>query len=335
MAGPDRPRTPAVVRVSDVGGILLVGGVEPPAMTSLAEVYAGARNESLRRLYLGTGLFATGTLMTAVALVAASTRVLVPLGVGVLGARELAGVLGGLGVPAVFVGIFTVLPASDRERAVAAVGAAIAVVGVVLFWLTYPQQWITASADHLTLPVTIVYFAGLLVTFWSLFVAVVNFKTRNDPGGTVTLERTIGGRTQRVEVPVSELQGRNVADLGGLGGVGVFGDLDREPVLRGGSDAPQDDAVVERASSSRRDRPGPSTGSTPASDGGTQAEILRTPGTATRTPTQAANPDRYCGNCRHFDYVNGDDGIQPYCGFTDDLMDDMTPCSSWSPNVSR
>jgi hypothetical protein len=31
-------------------------------MTSLAEVYHGARNESLRRLYLGTGLFAAGAL---------------------------------------------------------------------------------------------------------------------------------------------------------------------------------------------------------------------------------------------------------------------------------
>ncbi|MFB6353448.1 MAG: hypothetical protein ABEJ92_05125 [Halobacteriales archaeon] len=307
-------------------------------MTSLAEVYEDARNESLRRLYLGTGLFAAGALLSVVAIIVASTGVLRPLGIGVYGARELAGVLAGLGVPAVFVGIFTVLPASDRERAVAAVGAAIAVLGVVLFWSTYPERWITASEQHLTLPVTVVYFVGVLTTFWSLFTAVVNFKTR-DPGGTVTIERTVGGETQLVEVPVAELEGSTLEATDGMGGVGVLGDVDRQSVL---ADEPSagDDAVVQRSSSSfgdddRPSPPGGSAASTPASDGGTQADELRTPGPPEREAVPTANPDRYCGSCTHFDYVHGDDGMQPYCGHHDELMDDMEPCEAWSANAPR
>ena len=307
-------------------------------MTSLAEVYEGARNESLRRLYLGTGLFATGALLLIVAIVVASTGVLRPVGVGVYGAREIAGVLAGLGVPAVFVGVFTVLPASDRERAVAAVGAAVAVLGVVLFWSTYPERWVTATDDPLTLPVAVVYFAGVLTTFWSLFTAVVNFKTRNDPGGTVTLERTEGGETRLVEVPVAELDGRNLDELGGLGGVGVVGDVDRQSVLTESAADVTDDAVVERADPAGDEpigqRPWPDSGSTPASDGGTQAGSGGR-SRADRATAHAANPDRYCGNCEHFDYVKGDAGIQPYCGFHDELMDDMEPCDQWSPNAYR
>jgi hypothetical protein len=308
-------------------------------MTSLAEVYHGARNESLRRLYLGTGLFAAGALLSVVAIVVSSTAVLEPVGIGVLGAREIAGVLAGLGVPAVFVGIFTVLPASDRERVVAAVGAAIAVLGVVLFWATYPERWITAAENHLTLPVTAVYFVGVLTTFWSLFTAVVNFKVRNDPGGTVTIERTVGGETQLVEVPVSELEGSTVSELGGMGGVGVVGDVDRETVLSEPSSEPRDDAVVVQQStedSSAGAGRGPAGGpSTPASDGGTQPESVGRPGPSDRATAHASNPDRYCGNCGHFDYVNDDGDIRPYCGHHDELMDDMEPCDAWSPNAYR
>ena len=292
-------------------------------MTSLAEVYHGARNESLRRLYLGTGLFAAGALLSIVAILVASTGVLRPLGFGVYEAREVAGVLAGLGVPAVFVGIFTVLPASDRERAVAAVGAAVAVLGVVLFWSTYPERWITATENHLTLPVTAIYFVGVLTTFWSLFTAVVNFKVRNDPGGTVTIERVIGGEKRLVEVPVSELEGSTLSELGGMGGVGVVGDVDREPVF---AEPERDDAVVERASPS---------GTTPASDGGTQPEAVSSPGPRTRDQAHASNPDRYCGNCEHFDYVNDGGDIRPYCGFHEELMDDMEACADWSPNAYR
>ena len=47
----------------------------------------------------------------------------------------------------------------------------------------------------------------------------------------------------------------------------------------------------------------------------------------------ASGPDRdsYCGSCRHFEYVQTEQGMQPYCGFTDDLMDDMDACDDYTP----
>jgi hypothetical protein len=276
-------------------------------MTSLAEVYE-AKGTSLRQLYLGTGLFLAGAAMSVVAIVVATTSILEPMGVGLYGSREIAGVLAGLGVPAVFIGIFTVLPASLYQRATAAVGATIAIFGVLLFVQAYPEQWITATQDHATLPVAVVYFLGAITTFWALFTAVVNFKVRNDPGGTVTLQRII----ERARAESSRSSSSTAPSSTGLGSVGIGGGIDRNPVE-----------------------------STPASDGGATGADIRTPtpsDDAEMLPNESdavekSNPDRYCGNCADFDYVRTDDGFQPYCGYYDELMDDMNPCEHWEPNA--
>jgi len=276
-------------------------------MTSLAEVYE-AKGTSLRQLYLGTGLFLAGAVMSVVAIVVATTSVLEPMGVGLYASREIAGVLAGLGVPAVFVGIFAVLPASFYQRVTAAVGATIAVFGVILFVQAYPEQWITATPDHATLPVVAVYFVGAITTFWALFNAVVNFKVRNDPGGTVTLQRII----ERARAESSRSTG-STPSSSGLGSVGIGGGIDRNPV-----ETP------------------------PASDGGATEADIRTPtpsDDAEMLPNQSdldaaeSNPDRYCGNCADFDYVRTDDGFSPYCGYYDEVMDDMNPCEHWEPNA--
>ena len=277
-------------------------------MTSLGDVYE-SRGTGLRRLYLGTGLFVAGAAMSVIAVVVATTSVLEPLGVGLYAAREIAGVLAGLGVPAVFVGIFSVLPASLHERAAAAVGATVAVFGVVLFVQAYPEQWITATQDHVTLPVVAVYFVGAITTFWALFTAVVNFKVRNDPGGTVTLQRII----QRARAESSRSVGGTPA-TSSLGSVGIGGGIDRDAVE-----------------------------STPASDGGATENDIRTPmpdddaevvpNASEPASGRRTNPDPYCGNCTDFDYVRTDEGFQPYCAYHDELMDDMNPCDHWEPNA--
>ncbi|MFW5919844.1 MAG: DUF7139 domain-containing protein, partial [Halanaeroarchaeum sp.] len=188
-------------------------------MTSLAEVYEEtSEGPELQRLYLGTGLFAAGVGLTLLAILIASTGVLSGFGVDVYGARKIAGVIGGIGVPAVLMGVFTVLPTSRRIKAAAAIGASICVLGVTLFWYAYPTYWITGpGATDMTLQVVGVYFVGLVTAGWCLFSAVVNFKTRNDPGGTVKMEITREGETKVVEVPKSEVST-------GVGGVGMFGD---------------------------------------------------------------------------------------------------------------
>lgn len=43
--------------------------------------------------------------------------------------------------------------------------------------------------------------------------------------------------------------------------------------------------------------------------------------------------DRYCGNCGHFRYVRTEKGLSPYCGYHDEVMDDMEPCLGWTSNA--
>ncbi len=289
-------------------------------MTSLAEAYGSTGSSAQRRLLLGTGLFLTGAIMVVVAIVVASTGILGVLGVDVFGAREIAGVLAGLGVPAVFVGVFSVLPASARERAAAAIGATVAVLGVGLFTYAYPERWIGASDAPLTFPVVVVYFLGTITTFWALFTAVVNFKAR-EPGGTVTLQRIIQRASSRSHA--SPPSPGSTPTTGSFGSVGVVGDVDTGDV----SDQTEDDAEVLSTPTDRQRSPSATPGpasSAPASDGGTQSNDIRTP-----RPIDADSRDRYCGNCTHFEYVPSDEGIQPYCGFHEELMDDMEACPEW------
>jgi len=321
-------------------------------MTSLAEAYEENVGEvgNVRLLYLGLGLFAAGALLVVLAILFATTGLRELFGLHELAAREVAGVLAGLGVPAVFVGIFSVLPASQRVRAAAAIGAGISVLGVALFTYAYPRHW-AGYNRQLTLPVVAVYFLGVLITFGCLFVAVVNFKTRNDPGGTVTLELDRGGEVETVEVDRDDL-----ADAEALSELGALESTD------GGTDAPKtglggvafmgqtpDGELPTQTNQSS----GAGRGAT-TSDGGEQTFGLRASsdpqsdgGTATdndiRSPlddADAAGPgpdtqratDTYCGNCKQFRYVRTNDGMVPYCGYYDRTMDDMDACEQWEPN---
>ncbi|MFB6218417.1 MAG: hypothetical protein ABEH77_04425 [Halobacteriaceae archaeon] len=290
-------------------------------MPSLAEAYDRKTGPvSQRRLYLGTGLFASGALLVVGGILAAATPLLAGAGFTVWEAREIAGVLAGLGVPAVSLGVVTVLPADTRQRAAATVGAGVAVLGVALFRVAYPYQWYTPDRvpTTLTLAVVGIYFLGIITALWYLFTALATFKRRNDPGGTVTLEFTTGGRTRTVEVAAGDARKAKEA----LSGVGIFGGVD-DPDL-GGSTA------------GATPSPGPSASPT---DGGREEGDIRSPmdrGAERLTDGTAA--DRYCGNCTHFDYVRTDEGIQPYCGYHDEEMDDMEPCREWeqtSPEALR
>lgn len=271
-------------------------------MASLGEVYdrkRGGTHVSPQRVILGVLLFLVGTGMAVVGLVIASTEILSIWGIGRFESRRIAGILGGLGVPAVFIGILTVLPAGKRIRVAASLGAGIAVVGVVLYSIVYPSQWLGASVDrHFTFETATIYFLGMLITFWCFFIAVANFKTRNDPGGTVNLEVRTAGRTRIVEVD------RTIRS--GLGGFGLFG------------------------SSS------PTSTTTPTvSDGGSAATDINSPmdddGDILREE-KPAPVDQYCGNCRQFEYVRGSGGMTPYCNYHQSAMEDMEPCEEWQPN---
>jgi len=302
-------------------------------MTSLAEVYEGlGEDASYEQLVAGTGLFGCGALLVVGGIVLATTNPLSAFDVPAWQAWEPAAVMAGLGLPAVFVGIFTVLPAGRRVRAAAVVGSGVAVLGVALFEYAYPHRWVGDPTD-LTAVVTLVYAVGVIATFWCLFVGVANFKTRNDPGGSVTLEITRGGETRVVEVDRADLPEAIEAAKGDAGG-GSVGVLGQTP---DGSVPTQTNDVENRtAGAVRNGGSGTAGGATPTSDGGVTEPGVRSPADDAEVMRAGADPkdatDTYCGNCEHFRYVQTSRGMRPFCEFHDGVMDDMDACDDWSPN---
>ena len=291
-------------------------------MTSLGEVYHGddRSGPSLRQIYAGASLFVVGIVLVVAGIVVATTDVLMGGGTTLFDVREYGGILAGLGVPAVFLGISAVLPAERSTRAAAGIGASVAVLGVALFAHAYPCRWSGANCApgmvDLTLPTVGVYFLGALTTFWCLFVGIANFKTRNDPGGTVTMEVTRQGETKVIEVD-------RRASHGGVG-LGGSSSTPTASVGAGVSDGGSDDDDIREVASVTSSAPAGGGTATATGSGG---EVWQS-SAATGTSTDAA--DRYCGNCEHFEYVRTERGIQPYCGYHDGVMSDMDACEDWS-----
>ena len=287
-------------------------------MTSLTDVYEGNAREvsNLRRLYAGTGLVLAGAILAVLGVVIATTDLFAGYVGTEFGPIRWAGILAGLGVPATLVGVFTVLPAGQRVRAADAIGSSLCVFGVALYWHAYPTHW-RGEGDDLTFLVSAVYLLGLFVAFWCLFIGVVNFKTRNDPGGMLEMNVTRRGETRVVEVE---------NDSSGLGGVGFLGgtpdgDVETQTAASTAKRATSD------GGSSASDISSPMDGARDASAlGGRDAEIVDPPS----APREAT--DRYCGNCSQFQYVRTSEGMTPYCNLHDEAMDDMDACAEWTPN---
>jgi hypothetical protein len=314
-------------------------------MPSLSEVYEGnKRAVSPRRLTFGLGVFAAGSLLVVVGIVVATTDLVYGSDVAALTAkRQLGAVLAGVGVPAVFLGIFAVLPSGRLTKAAAVVGAGIGVVGVALFTYAYPCRWsgsvCGAGKADLTLATVGLYSLGVLLTFWCLFAGVANFKTRNDPGGTARVDVTRKRETKYVPVERSH-------SSPGTGGIGFFGGTPDGEVKTqtGGGTASDGGTHAEYITSPLDDSGAAASGSTPAAGSGAtggarsgQRDPSGTDGAAGDRPT-APDPtagDVYCGNCTHFEYVRTDEGIQPYCGAHGELMDDMDPCQEWQSRSTR
>ena len=315
-------------------------------MTSLSEAYGGRGRSGVdpRRLYVGVASFVAGTLLLVVGLFVAA-EVLIPADYTSAAARRLGGTFGGVGLPLVLLGVMAVLPADRSTYAASVVGAAVMCLGVALFAYAYPYHWVGGPRPELTdltLPTAGLFFLGAATTLWSVFVGVANFKTRNDPGGTVTMEVTHKGETKVVEVPRDQ--------LGSRGGVGLLGgtpDGDVETQTNRPEKSPgaaSGERGAQGLSASTGAGPTGGRSSASVSDGGSDAAEITAPLGGDASPPSASETlspeapstrdgpgDAYCGNCEQFDYVRTDDGMRPYCAHYDELMDDMEACEDWTP----
>ncbi|MFW5978392.1 MAG: DUF7139 domain-containing protein, partial [Halohasta sp.] len=113
-------------------------------MTDLSEAYGGrvAEQQGRHRLYLGVGLLLVGAVLLLTAIVVAGSGLLTARGYSIGETRWFGGVLGGVGLPALMLGVFTILPAGRRTRSAALIGASLSIFGVAIFAHAYPCQWI-------------------------------------------------------------------------------------------------------------------------------------------------------------------------------------------------
>lgn len=177
-------------------------------MPSLDEAYDRNRvaGRDPRRVVGGLALGGTG----AVAVLAAI--VLVAVAGDATAAKAYAGLLAGLGVPAMFLAVVVVLPARRLARLGVVAGAALSVAGVWLFWHAYPTRW-TRTADPMAFETVMLYGLGGAIALWFVFSAIASFRRRNDPHGTVELEVVRQGETRTVEV--SQDRYRQIVSDGG------------------------------------------------------------------------------------------------------------------------
>ena len=177
-------------------------------MEQLGDAYGGRRWEGRdpRRVYAGATVAVVGALAVVVGLLVVTTPLSNWLGASDLRAAEkLAGTLGGLGIPAMLLGVVAVLPSSRRENVGVLVGAGFCLVGVALFQVAYPERW-TTGAETLAFETAMAYFVGSALAFWFVFTAMASFRTRNNPQGMVRLELTRQGKKQTVTVTREEYQ---------------------------------------------------------------------------------------------------------------------------------
>ncbi|WP_436925415.1 DUF7139 domain-containing protein [Halosimplex amylolyticum] len=175
-------------------------------MPSLSEAYDRGEwtGRDPRRVSAGGSLFVVGALAVVSAIFVLTTGLATVFdATTTTETRRVAGVLAGLGIPAMFLGVVAVLPASRRERLGVLVGAALNVAGVGLFNHAYPTRWVEAS-QSLAFPTAMVYFVGGSVALWFVLSAVASFKLRNNPQGTIRLEVTRQGETEEIHVSRSQ-----------------------------------------------------------------------------------------------------------------------------------
>ncbi|WP_135303402.1 DUF7139 domain-containing protein [Haloarcula amylovorans] len=175
-------------------------------MENLGDAYGTRRFEGRdpRRVFAGVvlGLFGATAVVVGVLLVTTPLSDWVGA-TDIRAAEKLAGTLGGLGIPAMFLAVVAVLPSSRREQVGVGVGTLCCLVGIAIFQYAYPGRW-TTGAETLAFETAMAYFIGASMSFWFVFTAMASFRTRNNPQGMVRLELTHKGESKTVQVSPQE-----------------------------------------------------------------------------------------------------------------------------------
>ncbi len=166
-------------------------------MTSLDEAYNQRESAADARVLAGGCLLAIG----ALAIVASLG--LLGVGSNTPTVKRHAGIIAGLGIPAMLLGVVSVLPASRRQQLGVIVGTALSGVGIWLFSYAYPTRW-TRTSDPLAFETLTLYGVGCAIALWFVFSTIASTRLRNNPQGTVSLEVVRQGDTKTVEVSQKE-----------------------------------------------------------------------------------------------------------------------------------
>ncbi|PSQ24869.1 permease [Halobacteriales archaeon QS_9_67_17] len=155
------------------------------------EIYRRYLGEPERDLdvYLGFALFIGGIALGIVGLLlfgferaAASDGPLWAL-------RELAFVVGALGLPILLLGVTVLLPVDRRASYAAGVGATITLAAAAFFVSVYPSQWNVTAGQDFSFQGVVVYAVGLVTVISATGAALVSYhveRTRGVPAGEAT-----------------------------------------------------------------------------------------------------------------------------------------------------
>ena len=126
-----------------------------------------------RTIYGGFGLFFGGIALALIGIVLFLASATVPPDdLFRYTLRELAGVAGAVGLPALLLGVTVLLPVDRKALYAAAGGTAVCLVGVGLFSAAYPYAWNVVGSDR-SGQVVAVYAVGIVVVIGSTGAALV------------------------------------------------------------------------------------------------------------------------------------------------------------------
>ena len=162
------------------------------------EIYRRYLGEPERDLdvYLGFALFIGGIALGIVGLLLFGVERAVASDGPLWALRELAFVVGALGLPILLLGVTVLLPVDRRASYAAGVGAAITLAAAAFFVSVYPSQWNVTAGQDFSFQGVVVYAVGLVTVVSATGAALVSYhveRTRGVPAGDAAEAETGDG----------------------------------------------------------------------------------------------------------------------------------------------